>query len=356
MAERARRQRLIIGTIVGIAILGYLLWFPQQHAAPDVRLWTTAIYFGIAAMGLNLLTGYNGQVSIGHGAFFGIGAYTTAILVHDHGWSLLATLPVAAAIAFVVGVAVGVPALRVKGLYLALVTLGLAVVFPDLTKKFVRGVGGTNLVRVPSASLVAPSWVPDRMAAPDQWGFYLTLIVSLLLLLAVWLIVRGRFGRALIAVRDHEAAATTVGVDLARTKVLAFALSALYAGLAGALSVQVTGIANAEKIGTFNLSILFLVAVVIGGTATVFGPLIGGFLVVMIQDQTTKFVADPPFLPGFLGGKQVLSPAIFGVLLIVLMYFLPDGIVGGFRRLLHRIATRRGRTSDPEPLAAPVGS
>jgi branched-chain amino acid transport system permease protein len=354
MAERARRQRLIIGAVVGVVILGYLLWFPQQHQPADVRLWTTAIYFGIAAMGLNLLTGYNGQVSIGHGAFFGIGAYTTAILVTDHGWSLVATLPVAAALAFLVGVAVGVPALRVKGLYLALVTLGLAVVFPDLTKKFVRGVGGTNLVRVPSLSLRPPEWATGFAPQPDQWGFYLSLTLALLLLAGVWLIVRGRFGRALIAVRDHEAAATTVGVDLARTKVLAFALSALYAGLAGALSVQVTGIANAEKIGTFNLSILFLVAVVLGGTATVFGPLIGGFLVVMIQDQTTKFVADPPILNGFLSGKQVLSPAIFGILLIVVMYFLPDGIVGGFRRLLHRVATRRRRV-DSEPLA-PVAS
>lgn len=351
MAERARHQRLIVGTAAGVVVLGYLLWFPQQQAPADVRLWTTAIYFGIAAMGLNLLTGYNGQVSIGHGAFFGIGAYTTAILVQDHGWSLLATLPVAAALAFVVGVAVGIPALRVKGLYLALVTLGLAVVFPDLTKKFVRGVGGTNLVRVPSAALRPPAWVPGGLQ-PDQWGFYLALTISLALLLGVWLIVRGRFGRALIAVRDHEAAATTVGVDLARTKVLAFALSALYAGVAGALSVQVTGIANAEKIGTFNLSILFLVAVVIGGTATVFGPLIGGFLVIMIQEQTTRFVADPPVLSGFLGGKEVLSPAIFGIMLIVLMYFLPDGIVGGFRRILRRIATRRRAAPDPRGASA----
>ncbi|MFM7617455.1 MAG: branched-chain amino acid ABC transporter permease [Actinomycetes bacterium] len=353
MADRGHRQRLIIGSVIGVAILGYLLWFPQQQAPADVRLWTTALYFGIAAMGLNLLTGYNGQVSIGHGAFFGIGAYTTAILVSDHGWSLVATIPVAAALAFVVGVAVGVPALRVKGLYLALVTLGLAVVFPDLTKKFVRGVGGTNLVRVPSASLQPPAWVPGGLAS-DQWGFYLALTVSLLLLLGVWLLVRGRFGRALIAVRDHEAAATTVGVNLARTKVLAFALSALYAGVAGSLSVQVTGIANAEKIGTFNLSILFLVAVVIGGTATVVGPLIGGFLVVMIQEWTTDFVADPPVLADFLSGKEVLSPAIFGVLLIVLMYFLPDGIVGGFRRLLRRFVTRRRDPTGPEPLTAPV--
>ena len=322
----------LIGIVTGIAVLGYLILFPQQHSASEVRLWTTAIYIGIAAMGLNLLTGYNGQVSIGHGAFYGIGAYTSAILVSEHGWSYLATIPTAAALAFLVGVTIGVPALRVKGLYLALVTLGLAVVFPDITKKFVHGVGGTNLVRVSRLDLAAPSWVPAKAAALDQWGYYLTLTIALILLLGIWLIVRGRFGRALIAVRDHEAAATTVGVNLARTKVLAFALSAAYAGIAGALSVQVTGLANAEKIGTFNLSILFLVAVVIGGTATVFGPLLGGFLVVMIQSATSDFVANPPIFTSFFSGKEVLSPALFGILLIAFMYFMPDGIMGAVRR------------------------
>lgn len=335
----SKRARLI-GILFGLAVLGYLVLFPQQHSASEVRLWTTAIYVGIAAMGLNLLTGYNGQVSIGHGAFYGIGAYTSALLVSEYGWSYLATIPCAAVISLIVGVAIGVPALRVKGLYLALVTLGLAVVFPDITKKFVQGVGGTNLVRVSRVDLAAPSWVPAKAAALDQWGYYLTLTIALVLLLGIWLFVRGRFGRALIAVRDHEAAATTVGVNLAHTKVSAFALSAAYAGIAGALSVQVTGLANAEKIGTFNLSILFLVAVVLGGTATIFGPLIGGFLVVMIQSATSDFVANPPILPSFFSGKEVLSPALFGVLLIVFMYFMPDGIMGAVRRSSRRL----GRT------------
>ena len=118
----------------------------STHDPSDVRLWTQALYVGIAATGLNILTGYNGQVSIGHGAFFGLGAYTTRSSIADHGWSYLPTLPVAMALCFVVGALIGFPALRVKGLYLALVTLGLAVLFPDLTEKFVNGTGGTNLV------------------------------------------------------------------------------------------------------------------------------------------------------------------------------------------------------------------
>ena len=114
--------------------------------ASTVDLFTQAIYIGIAATGLNILTGYNGQVSLGHGAFFGVGAYTSAILMFDHDWSFLPTLPVSMAICFVSGAVIGFPALRVKGLYLALVTLGLAVLFPDLTDKFVNGTGGTNLI------------------------------------------------------------------------------------------------------------------------------------------------------------------------------------------------------------------
>ena len=138
-----------------------------MNDAPDVQIWTQALYVGIAATGLNVLTGYNGQVSIGHGAFFGLGAYTSAILVSDHGWNYLPTLPVAMALCFVVGALIGFPALRVKGLYLALVTLGLAVLFPDLTDKFVNGTGGTNLVilrgdEVQRARLVLLVPRPDR--------------------------------------------------------------------------------------------------------------------------------------------------------------------------------------------------
>ena len=201
-------------------------------------------------MGLNVLTGYNGQVSIGHGAFFGIGAYTTALLMdHQYTWfgvtfghrSFLATLPVAAAVTFVIGALVGFPALRVKGLYLALVTLGLAVIFPDLTTRFVQGTGGTSLVsltqhRARRAEVVPAAGLVGARTSGRTRGASSFALVGLI---GVCVLVRSRFGRSLIAVRDHEAAAATVGINLARTKVIAFALSALYAGIAGSLSVLV---------------------------------------------------------------------------------------------------------------------
>jgi branched-chain amino acid transport system permease protein len=335
----------VIGALVAIQFFGW--YFPQNYGSTDTGLFAQAMYFGIAAMGLNILTGYNGQVSIGHGAFFGLGAYITALLMdHDYEWSLgffhlsfghlsfLATIPVVAVVTFGVGAMLGFPALRVKGLYLALVTLGLAVIFPDLATRFVKGTGGTSLVSLAPNELYAPSWVPERFVAPgqpgqDQWAYYMALLFAIVGLAGIWMIARSGFGRSLIAVRDHEAAAASVGIDLARTKVLAFALSALYAGIAGSVSVLHVFQASADKVETFQLSITFLVALVIGGTATVIGPVIGGFAVVYIQKWATD--AFP--------SKPIVSPAIFGIILIVLMYVLPEGVVGGARRLWR--ATRR---------------
>jgi branched-chain amino acid transport system permease protein len=332
-AAQQRSVALVVSVIAVAVLIVFFGWvFPTQYTATDTRLVAQAFYIGVAAMGLNVLTGYNGQVSIGHGAFFGVGAYTTALLMnHEYTWfgvtfghmSFLATLPVSAAVCFVVGALVGFPALRVKGLYLALVTLGLAVIFPDIVTRFVEGTGGTSLVALTPVELAAPSWFPDRVDAQDQWAYYNAFAFAIVGLLVMWFIARSRFGRSLIAVRDHEAAAASVGVDLARTKVLAFALSALYAGVAGSLSVLVLFTASAGKIETFQLSIQFLVALVIGGSATVVGPLLGGFAVVYIDKWARDALPDRP----------AASPAIFGIALILLMYVLPDGFVGGAKRL-----------------------
>ncbi len=311
-------------------IVGVLCWLPQQYGQTETTLFAEALFIAVAAMGLNLLTGYNGQVSIGHGAFFGLGAYTTGILMLDHGWPFLATLPVAALLAAVVGAAVGFPALRVKGLYLALITLGLAALFPALVNKFVKSTGGTSLVQLYRVRPKPPEWASSFAGAEDQWRYYVTLVVAGLLFALMANLVRGRFGRALVAVREHEAAAETLGINLARVKISAFAISALYAGVAGSLAALVRLQANAGQVEVFQQSIIFLVAVVIGGTATTLGPVVGAFVVVLLQDRTADLIKDEP----------TLSPALFGITLILLMYVLPDGLVGGSRRLFQRI---RGR-------------
>jgi branched-chain amino acid transport system permease protein len=354
--KNEQRVMRIVGLIVAIGVLAFLFTYPDGRDRPAVELMSRAIYFGVAAMGLNLLTGYNGQVSIGHGAFFGLGMYTTAILMESHNWPFVATLPVAAVLSFLVGVIVGFPALRVKGLYLALVTLGLAVLFPQLTARFVphdlcRTCGTSQVGELPRAKLRPPSWAPNFISANDQWAYYVAFAIAVIGIVALFLLVRSRFGRALIAVRDHEAAAETVGIDIARVKVLAFATSALYAGVAGSCFVLVKRLATVSSLSTFQLSIEFLVAVVVGGTATVLGPFIGGVLVVLSGRWISEsFPSTLLFWHINDSVKSLLSPAIYGIGLILLMYVLPDGIVGGARRFAATaVRVVRGRSRPPFP-------
>ena len=350
----ARTQRFIFGVVCATVVVALLAAIPHFYGRTNTGLWAQALFIGTAAMGLNLLTGYNGQVSIGHGAFFGLGAYATALLMQQHGWQFLPTLLVAAPLCFVVGVVIGFPALRVKGLYLALVTLGLAVLFPDLTKHYVHVTGGTNLISLDAQKLTPPAWVPTSVSAigrDDQWAYYATLGCTLVLVALLVVLVRGRFGRALIAVRDHESAAQSVGINIAFVKVLAFALSALYAGVAGSCSVLILTQASADKVQTFQLSIEFLVAVVIGGTATVIGPLVGGALVVFVQHWISTTLPEHVSSNGMVGRvltNRASSPAIFGILLILFVFVLPDGLVGGARRLW-RTARQRWRAR-PSPV------
>jgi branched-chain amino acid transport system permease protein len=351
-ADRARLTRFAIAIALIVGAVYVFGWYiPQFYESSTTYLWAQAFYIGTAAMGLNLLTGYNGQVSIGHGAFFGLGMYTTAILMDSHDWPFLPTMFVAAAIAFVVGVLVGFPALRVKGLYLALVTLGLAALFPQLTNRFVPHdlcptCGTSQVGELARVKLLPPSWTPTFIGHPDQWAYYATLTIAVVGIVVLALLVRSRFGRALIAVRDHEAAAETVGINVARVKVLAFATSAVYAGVAGSGFVLVNRLANATSVSTFQLSIEFLVAVVIGGTATVLGPMLGGLVFVFSNRWVSESFPDRILFWHINDSvKNLLSPAIFGIGLILLMYVLPDGIVGGGRRLGTTVSRRFRRRS-----------
>jgi branched-chain amino acid transport system permease protein len=325
--------------VIGVVLAAAALYAPYYFEPEINRLLAQALYLSVAAMGLNLLTGFNGQISIGHGAFFGVGAFTTGILMVDYDWTFELTIPVAAAIAAAVGIAVGVPALRVRGLYLALITLGLAVLFPRIATRFVEGSGGVALLRPRRQSFNS---LLDNLAN-DQWVYFECLIIAAVLFLLAYNLIRSRVGRAMVAVRDQELAAATVGVNLARVKVGTFALSAAYAGVAGSLSVMVDGSASATNpILYFQRSIEFLVAVVIGGAATIMGPAVGAFLIVFLRRQTE----------GLIEGKEILAPAVFGGALILIVYVLPEGVVGGVNRLLARL-TRR---APPPPSALTAGT
>lgn len=335
------RPVFIARVVVGVVLAVLALYAPFYFTPTDNRLLSEALYLAIAAMGLNLLTGFTGQVSIGHGAFFGFGAFASATLIDDYGWMFEATIPVVALLTALVGLLVGFPALRVRGLYLALVTLGLAVLFPQVADKFATRGGERNI----------PAIRPDRDSFDsllsslenDQWKYFVCLVTLVVLFFAAWNLTRARPGRAMIAVREQELAAATVGVNLSATKLWTFALSAAYAGIAGALSVMIQGNASATNPALyFQLSIEFLVAVVIGGTATILGPLVGALLVVVLRRNAEDLVS----------GEPMLSPALFGGALILLVYVLPDGVVGGVRRLFARLGRRWAPIElAPDPLS-----
>jgi len=328
------RPVLIARVVIGVVLSAMALYAPFYFAPEMNRLLSQAIYLAIAAMGLNLLTGFNGQVSIGHGAFFGVGAFTTAILMVDHGWSFEPTIPVAALLSAALGLLVGFPALRVRGLYLALITLGLAVLFPRVASKYVDGSGGVALLRPARSEFSSLVTFLDD----DQWAYFFCLVLAVVLFLLARNLVRSRVGRAMVAVRDQELAAATVGVNLSATKVGTFALSAAYAGIAGSLSVMIDRIADGTNpILYFQRSIEFLVAVVIGGAATILGPAVGAFLLIALRRNTEDLIE----------GKEVLAPALFGGALIAIVFVLPEGVVGGVRRLLARLGRRSSPSGGP---------
>ena len=220
---------------------------------------TMVMIYAIAVLGLNILTGYNGQISLGHGGFFAVGAYTAAILMHHYAVPYWATLPPAALICFVLGVLFGLPALRFEGPYLALVTLAMAVATPQVLKYFDNWTGGQQ-----GLNLVKPSPPAALGIDRDRWLYFITLLVLLLAIRVAANLLHGRTGRALVAIRDHPIAAAAMGIDTARYKTLAFGTSTLFTGVAGALSAIVIGFVAPESFTLF-LSISFLVGSAIGG-------------------------------------------------------------------------------------------
>jgi branched-chain amino acid transport system permease protein len=281
------------------------------------------IVYSIAVLGLNLLTGFNGQISLGHGAFFAVGAYVAAIMIDRYEVHYLTTLPVAMLACFVVGYLFGLPALRLEGHYLALATFALAIAVPQFLKyrhfePFTHGVQGINIFK-PDTPLGLPF-------TPDQWMYLVVLTCAVVMFLLARNILDSRMGRAMMAIRDQPLAADTMGINSAQTKAIAFGISALYVGLAGALHAIIFEFVSPDSF-RFELSIALLVGAVVGGIATLAGAVVGGFFVQFIEkyaDAATKVVTQTIHLP------IELEPwTIYGIVLIVLMYTMPMGIAGG---------------------------
>jgi len=324
------RRILTLGILVALAISVAL---PFVVSGFRTFQFTMALVWAVAVLGLNLLTGYSGQISLGHGAFFGVGAYTSTILIADYGWYHLWTLPVAGALAFVAGFAVGIPALRLAGLYLALMTLAIAVAFPPLARRFEGLTNGVMGKGIRSRDVQAPGWLPfDR----DQYLYFVVLITLIVLLVLARNLIKSRVGRALTALRDNEIPAQTMGVYPARYKTLIFAVSAMYAGVAGGLYALVIRFVAPNSF-LLTLSIIILAAMVVGGLATIGGAVFGGLFV-----QFVPYYAEEV--------NQGLAELIFGVVIIVTMLVAP----GGFISLVKRIRNRFVVVIDPPLAVAPA--
>jgi branched-chain amino acid transport system permease protein len=291
--------------------------------------------FACALLGLNLLTGYSGQISLGNGAFMAVGGYTTAILVHAAGVPYWVTIPLAGIVAGAAGLLIGIPALRLSGVYLALATFALALSIPPILNHFDTFTGGHGGIVMPPVT--APFGLD---LSQEQWLYYLCWGIALLLFAFAWGVVRSRTGRAFMAIRDSETAATASGISLAYYKTLAFGLSASYAGVAGSLLAIVTSFINPDSFG-LGLSLTLLVGVVIGGLGMNFGAVVGSLFVVWLPQFAEKASGLQIGSFSFAGKPDIF----YGAALILIMFFAPNGaaglIVRGWRWYLSlRTATR----------------
>lgn len=315
----ANRQRLVL--IAAAVALAAILPFVVKNFL--IFQLTLAMVYAVAILGLNLLTGFNGQFSLGHSAFFAIGAYTAAIMMDQGGVAYYWTLPTAGVACLISGFLFGLPALRLEGIYLALATFSLAVATPQLLKSsplepWTGGVQGITIIK-PDAPFGLP-------LSPDQWLYFFTLAVLLALYFCAANLIASRTGRAIMAIRDNSIAARSMGVDVSLYKALTFGVSAFYTGVAGALGAIVIQFVAPDSF-TFALSIGLFVGLVIGGVGSIAGTLFGGLFVLFVPNIAESV-------------SKGLAGAVYGVILILVIYLMPSGAAGLVRLIRSKLARR----------------
>jgi len=280
---------------------------------------TMVLVYAIVLLGLNMLTGYNGQISLGHGAFYAIGAYTAAILMDRFGAPYWLTVPVSALVCLVAGFLFGLPALRLEKVYLALATFALGVALPQILKSkgLEHWTGGVQGIVITKPD--APFGIP---LSADQWLYFFTLAVTVAMFVLAVNLLRGRIGLAMVAIRDHPLAASAMGIDIAMYKSLTFGVSAMYTGVGGALGAIAVQFVAPDSFTAF-LSIAFLVGIVVGGLATIEGALFGALFIQFVPNVADQVSKAAPW-------------AIYGIVLIAFMYLMPGGVSGVIRQAWRR--------------------
>jgi branched-chain amino acid transport system permease protein len=317
---RMRRNWIALAVLLALACV-----LPFLVGNYRVFQLTLVLAYSIALLGLNMLTGYNGQISLGHGAFYAIGAYTAAILMDKGGMPYWATIPIAGVVCLVAGFLFGLPALRLEGLYLALATFALGVAMPQILKHqslehWTGGVQGIVIIKPDP-----PAWLN---VSQDQWLYFFTLAWVVLLFVLAWNLLRGRVGRAMVAIRDQPVAAQAMGVNTALYKSLTFGVSALYTGVAGALGAIAVQFVAPDSFTIF-LSITLVVGVVIGGLASISGAIYGALFIQFVPNLADQISKAAPW-------------AIYGVFLLAFIYVMPTGVAGFIRMVRARLRRRPG--------------
>jgi len=318
-----------------------------------------AIAWAVAVLGLNILTGFNGQLSLGNSFFVGTGAYLTGVFVQTYHWSYLSTFIVVIPVCLAIGLIVGLPALRIQGLYLALVTFGLAAVFPSIAKleqleRFTHGSNGLSI----TSKLLPPSWMPiqgtldvinkipiigdwtgtdhfSKRQAEGIYAYFLLVLIAGVCFLLAYNLIRSRPGRALIAIRDNEIGAEVAGINLSLYKAGAFGVAALLSGVAGTMLSIDKNFVSPDDLGV-NFAIFLVVGLIVGGSANLKGSLIGGFAVIFVRQWASQ-TNEVPLLGWELSGPY--GQMVLGLLLIGLMFVMPGGIAYGVQRIRQRIYT-----------------
>lgn len=310
-----------IKIVLSVLLVVGLLVLPFLFKNYRVFQFNLVVIYAIAVLGLNMLTGFNGQISLGHGAFYAVGAYTAAVLMDKLGMPYWATLPFAGVVCFGFGFMMGFPALRLGGHYLALATYAFALAVPQLLKyKHIEGfTGGVQGIVLSKPEPPFSLRFLDQPLSADRWLYFFSLAVAALMFLLAWNLLRGRIGRALIAIRDHPIAATAMGVNLPVFKSMAFGVSAAFTGVAGALGAICVAFVSPDSF-TVLLSITLLVGVVVGGLASIPGAIFGAAFIQFIPNIADEISKSAPW-------------AIYGAVLIGLMYLMPSGVMGLLRTI-----------------------
>jgi branched-chain amino acid transport system permease protein len=312
----------LVALAAGLVVLAVVPFVTKNFYIFQITL---AIIYAIAILGLNLLTGFNGQFSLGHSAFYAIGAYTAAIMMDGFDVNYAWTLPAAAVVCFIFGFLFGLPALRLEGVYLALATFALAIAIPQMLKSslvehWTGGVQGIAIIK-PDAPFGLP-------LSSDQWLYIFTVVVAIVMYVCANNLVRSRTGRALIAIRDHPIAASAMGINVSLYKSLTFGVSALYTGVAGALGAIAISFVAPDSF-TFSLAVALFVGLVVGGTGSIPGTFFGGLFVLFVPNIAEQF-------------SKGLAGAVYGIILLLVIYLMPTGAAGLVRLISSRLV-QQGR-------------